>query len=70
MVRSPQTPGLFVEVFDGKYLPIPDSGVSPVGYGLVQGLDYPVEEAPAGASTPLFALAGRSLSFSLRFTGE
>jgi hypothetical protein len=56
-------------VFDGEYLPIPDSGVIPVGYAVVDGLDFPVETTPAGASTPLFALAGMSSTFSLRFTG-
>ena len=58
-----------MEVFEGEYLPIPDSGVTPVRYGVSAGLDYPVESSPNGASTPLFALAGLSTSFSLRFTG-
>ena len=64
-----QAPGLFVEVFDGQYLPIPDTGVVPVKRALSAGLDYAPEPGSGGFSGALFRLAGQLTQFSMRFTG-
>ena len=64
-----QAPGLFVEVFDDQYLPIPDTGVTPVKLALSAGLDYAPEPGSKGFSGALFKLAGQLTQFSMRFTG-
>ena len=65
-----QTPGLFVEVFSGQHVPVPDVGLKPIRYALSAGLDYPKELGSNGYAGALFELAGALTSFSLRFTGE
>lgn len=56
-------------MFDGQYLPVPDSGVTPVKRALSAGLNYAPEPASGGFSGALFQLAGESTQFSMRFTG-
>ena len=68
-VTCSQTPGLFVEVFDGQYLPVPDTGVAPVKRALSAGLDYAPEPGSGDFSGALFRLAGELTDFSMRFTG-
>jgi len=58
-----------VEVFDGQYLPVPDTGLAPLKTALSAGLDYTPEPGSGGFSGALFRLAGDLTEFSMRFTG-
>ena len=68
----PTAPGLAVEIFNGgnAKLPIPPWKV-PVGTAVAPCLNYTdANSVHDGLEAPLFALAGRTLSFDLRFTGD
>ena len=66
----PQTSGLFVEVFSGQHVPVPETGITPVRYAVSPALNYTQELGSNGYAGALFKLAGALTNFSLRFTGE